>query len=287
MSRSITRAAPAPPAPPRRTPPARSRPGRARNAGGFSSLSISAAALAKPAFRGAERRPCAVPATPRPRRQATRERRGQLGLGAAMAPPAVGAQRNDIACCRHVPGAYRGSMPAPSPVPHRDCPLCPAGWRRGAPPLPHPSIPDSGGTPPVPALGDPDPWLVIIGLRPRQKRRQPHRPRLHRRCPRATCLLATLAKFRTGRSARAAGRADPHTPSNALPPDNKPVPAEIPACRDFLTAEIAALPSARIFVALGGDRAPVGGRDFGRAAAQGPLRPSRRASPARWADADR
>ena len=36
-----------------------------------------------------------------------------------------------------------------------------------------------------------------------------------------------------------------------LPPQNKPTPAEIHTCRRFLEAQVAALPNARIFVALG------------------------------------
>ena len=36
-----------------------------------------------------------------------------------------------------------------------------------------------------------------------------------------------------------------------VPPENKPVPAEIAACRPFLVAEIAALPRLRAIVALG------------------------------------
>jgi len=36
-----------------------------------------------------------------------------------------------------------------------------------------------------------------------------------------------------------------------LPPHNKPVPEEIRTCRGFLERQVAALPNARVFVALG------------------------------------
>src|SRR3546814_15415696 len=36
-----------------------------------------------------------------------------------------------------------------------------------------------------------------------------------------------------------------------LPPQNKPTPAEIRACRPFFEAQLAALPSVRVIIALG------------------------------------
>jgi uracil-DNA glycosylase family 4 len=36
-----------------------------------------------------------------------------------------------------------------------------------------------------------------------------------------------------------------------VPPENKPLPAEIKTCRQFLTAQIAALPQLRVILALG------------------------------------
>ena len=41
-----------------------------------------------------------------------------------------------------------------------------------------------------------------------------------------------------------------------VPPENKPEPAEIKACRRFLAAEIAAMPKLAAILALGDDRAP-------------------------------
>lgn len=135
-------------------------------------------------------------------------------------------------------------MPAPSP--DRDCPRCPrlAALRTHL----RAEQPDWWNAP-VPALGDPDPWLVIVGLAP-GKNGANRTGRAFTGDASGDLLFATLARF---------GLADQGEPRGVLilnavkclPPDNKPVPAEIHACRDFLTAEIAALPSARIFVALG------------------------------------
>lgn len=135
-------------------------------------------------------------------------------------------------------------MAAPSPDP--DCPLCPrlvalrAGLRAE-----HPDWWNA----PVPALGDPDPWLVIVGLAP-GKHGANRTGRAFTGDSSGDLLFATLEKF---------GLAEQGEPKGVrilnavkcLPPDNKPVPAEIHACHDFLSAEIADLPAARIFVALG------------------------------------
>jgi uracil-DNA glycosylase family 4 len=137
-------------------------------------------------------------------------------------------------------------MPAPSPLPDHDCPLCPrlAALRTSL----RAEHPDWWNAP-VPALGDPDAWLVIVGLAP-GKNGANRTGRAFTGDASGDLLFATLAKF---------GLADQGEPQGVLilnavkclPPDNKPVPAEIHACRGFLTAEIAALPAARIFVALG------------------------------------
>ncbi|NIJ21930.1 uracil-DNA glycosylase family 4 [Sphingomonas naasensis] len=137
-------------------------------------------------------------------------------------------------------------MPAPSPQPSRDCPLCPRLVAlRTSLRAEHPDWWNA----PVPALGDPDPWLVIVGLAP-GKHGANRTGRAFTGDASGDLLFATLAKF---------GLAEGREPRGVrilnavkcLPPDNKPVPVEIHACRDFLSAEIAALPSARIFVALG------------------------------------
>ena len=137
-------------------------------------------------------------------------------------------------------------MPAPSPVPHRDCPLCPRlAALRTALRAEHPDWWNA----PVPALGDPEPWLVIIGLAP-GKHGANRTGRAFTGDASGDLLFATLDKFGLAEGGEPRGVLILNA-VKCLPPDNKPVPAEIHACRDFLTAEIAALPSARIFVALG------------------------------------
>jgi uracil-DNA glycosylase family 4 len=73
-------------------------------------------------------------------------------------------------------------------------------------------------------------------------------------------LYATLFKFGLS-TARVSAAADDGLElrharlTNAvkcLPPDNKPLPAEIKACNPFLRAELAASPAVRVILALGG-----------------------------------
>jgi uracil-DNA glycosylase family 4 len=102
---------------------------------------------------------------------------------------------------------------------------------------------------PVPALGDPDAWLVIVGLAP--GRHGANRTgRAFTGDASGDLLFATLARF---------GLAEDGEPKGVmilnavkcLPPGNKPVPEEIHNCRPFLAAQAGALPNARVFVALG------------------------------------
>lgn len=102
---------------------------------------------------------------------------------------------------------------------------------------------------PVPALGNPEAWLVIIGLAPGRMGAN-RTGRAFTGDGSGDLLFATLEKF---------GLAEGGEPKEVLilnavkclPPGNKPVPAEIHACRPFLTTQIAALPNATVFVALG------------------------------------
>ncbi len=134
--------------------------------------------IGEAALRGAQRRR-AQHRRHRDHAAQSRERRGHFGLGAAMAPPAIGAQSDDIACCRHGAGPIAAPCPRQAPFRHRDCPLCPrlAALRTSL----RAEHPDWWNAP-VPALGDPDAVAGDRRPRPRQARRQPHRPRLHRRC---------------------------------------------------------------------------------------------------------
>ena len=99
------------------------------------------------------------------------------------------------------------------------------------------------------------------GARP--ARRQPHRPAVHRRL----CRRAAVRNARRVTVSRAAN-IDAHPDdglelidcriTNAVrcvPPENKPTPAEIATCRDFLKPTIAEMKNLRALVALGRDRA--------------------------------
>ena len=146
-----------------------------------------------------------------------------------------------------------------SPIPEaeapRDCPLCPrlVAFRQ----LQRAEHPHWWNAP-VPVFGDPDAWLAIAGLAPgKHGANRTGRPFTGDYA--GDLLYATLLKF-----GLAAGeyRADPHdgltlvgsiivNSVKCLPPDNKPLPEEIRTCRAFLETQVAALPNARIFVALG------------------------------------
>jgi uracil-DNA glycosylase family 4 len=105
---------------------------------------------------------------------------------------------------------------------------------------------------PVPALGDPDAWLVVIGLAP-GKHGANRTGRAFTGDASGDLLFATLAKFGLAEEGEHFSVPRGVLILNAvkcLPPGNKPVPEEIRACRPFLAAQVAASP-ARIFVALG------------------------------------
>ncbi|MFM9829825.1 MAG: uracil-DNA glycosylase [Sphingomonas sp.] len=150
-------------------------------------------------------------------------------------------------------------MVAPSPIPAteppRDCPHCPrlVDFRqelRG-------EFPDWWNAP-VPAFGDPDAWLGVIGLAPgKHGANRTGRPFTGDFA--GELLFATLLKFGLA-SGVYEGRADDSLALNGaiiinavkcLPPANKPTPAEIHSCRPFLESQVSALPKLRIFIALG------------------------------------
>lgn len=146
-------------------------------------------------------------------------------------------------------------MSAAPPEPNRNCSLCPRlvayrqanaraepGWFNGA----------------APSFGDPKARLLIVGLAPgRTGANRTGRPFTGDYA--GDLLYATLKKLDL---ARGAYRADPKDGftlidcmiTNAVrcaPPENKPLPAEIAACRPFLSARIAALPKLKVLFALG------------------------------------
>nr|WP_240953852.1 uracil-DNA glycosylase [Sphingomonas sp. G-3-2-10] len=102
---------------------------------------------------------------------------------------------------------------------------------------------------PVPAYGDPDAAIAIVGLAP--GRAGANRTGLaFTGDGSGDMLFATLEKF---------GLAERGVPKGVmilnavkcLPPGNKPVPEEIRNCRPFLEAQFDAMPNLRVAVALG------------------------------------
>ncbi len=144
-------------------------------------------------------------------------------------------------------------MLASDPPP--DCPLCPRlaafrdqnrtkfpGWHNA----------------PVPGWGDLQPRLVIVGLAPGLKgANRTGRPFTGDYA--GTLLYATLLKFGFATGSYDERPDDTLTLTGArivnavrcVPPQNKPLPVEINTCRQFLVAEIEALPTTRAFLALG------------------------------------
>jgi uracil-DNA glycosylase len=139
--------------------------------------------------------------------------------------------------------------------PPRDCQICPRlAQYRADNRAEHPEWSNA----PVASFGDPDARLLIVGLAPGVRgANRTGRPFTGDYA--GGLLYATLRKF---------GLAEGHydaRPDDGLalvgaritnavrcvPPQNKPEPREIASCREFLSAEVAALPGLRAFLALG------------------------------------
>jgi uracil-DNA glycosylase family 4 len=150
-------------------------------------------------------------------------------------------------------------MSAASPLratePPHDCPLCPrlVGFRDAL----RQEYPDWWNAP-VPAFGDPDAWLAVVGLAPgKHGANRTGRPFTGDYA--GTLLYDTLAKYGLSEGVFDARPDDGLAlrgvmlvnAVRCLPPENKPTPEEIRTCRPFLEAPIAALPRVRVFVALG------------------------------------
>ena len=139
--------------------------------------------------------------------------------------------------------------------PDRNCPLCPRllSFReeaRAREPLWFNS--------PVPSFGDADGRLLIVGLAPGlQGANRTGRPFTGDFA--GDLLYATLIEYGFASGVYQARPDDGLTLidcriSNAVrcvPPQNKPLPAEIHSCRPFLAATIATMPKLRAIVALG------------------------------------
>ncbi len=149
---------------------------------------------------------------------------------------------------------WPGYRPQPGDAP-RDCPICPrlVAFRDEARGL-HPEWWNA----PVPGFGDPDAWLAICGLAPgMQGANRTGRPFTGDWA--GILLFETLAKFGFSEGSYDA-RADDGLSlrgafiSNAVrcvPPQNKPEPTEIHACRPFLVERLESLPNLKVVIALG------------------------------------
>jgi uracil-DNA glycosylase family 4 len=141
------------------------------------------------------------------------------------------------------------------PGPDRNCPLCPrlAEFRAQA------RIREPGWhNAPVASFGDPDARLLIVGLAPGlQGANRTGRPFTGDFA--GDVLYATLLEYGFAKGVYQARPDDGLALvdcriSNAVrcvPPQNKPLPAEINTCRQFLSATIATMPRLRAIVALG------------------------------------
>ena len=145
--------------------------------------------------------------------------------------------------------------------PDRDCPLCPrlVAFRdsnRATFPAWHNA--------PVPSFGSLDARLLVVGLGPGLKgANRTGRPFTGDFA--GDLLYPTLRKFGFAEGNYQGGREESAWPGDTLrlkdarisnsercvPPQNKPLPAELKNCRPFLTAEIAGMPKLRVIVALG------------------------------------
>jgi uracil-DNA glycosylase len=144
---------------------------------------------------------------------------------------------------------------AAPPLPDRDCPLCPrlAAFRARN----RVEAPDWHNAP-VPSFGTLAARLLVVGLAPGLKgANRTGRPFTGDYA--GDLLYATLTKFGFARGPYAARADDGLTLvdcriSNAVrcvPPENKPEPGEIAACRPFLAAEMAAMTRLEAVLALG------------------------------------
>jgi uracil-DNA glycosylase family 4 len=145
-----------------------------------------------------------------------------------------------------------------SPIPKaeapRDCPLCPRLVRlRGELREEHPSWWNA----PVPAFGDPEAWLAIVGLAPGRRGAnrtgQPFTGDFSGELFFATLLKLGLAEG-TYSDEPGTLRLNGAVVLNAvkcLPPGNKPTPEEIATCGHYLEASLATLTNLRTVVALG------------------------------------
>jgi uracil-DNA glycosylase family 4 len=138
------------------------------------------------------------------------------------------------------------ASPLPGTEPPHDCPRCPRlAALRDMCRAEHPGWWNA----PVYAFGDPDAWLAFAGLAPgKHGANRTGRPFTGDYA--GDLLFATLAAFGLSKGRYDARVDDGLTLDGAiivnsvkcLPPQNKPLPSEIAACRPFFEAQLLALP---------------------------------------------
>jgi uracil-DNA glycosylase len=149
----------------------------------------------------------------------------------------------------------RPESPVPEVEAPRDCPLCPrlVAFRHEL----RAEHPDWWNAP-VPAFGDPAAWLAITGLAPgKWGANRTGRPFTGDHA--GVLFFETLLKMDLAHGHYGAAPDDGLTLQGCvilnavkcLPPQNKPLPAEIAACRRYYEAALAKLPQVRVVVALG------------------------------------
>jgi uracil-DNA glycosylase family 4 len=149
----------------------------------------------------------------------------------------------------------RHESPVPEAEAPRDCPLCPrlVAFRQSLRGL-HPDWWNA----PVPAFGDRGAWLGIVGLAPGMwGANRTGRPFTGDHA--GLLFFRTLLKFRLAEGDYGEHVDDGLTLKGCvilnsvkcLPPQNKPLPQEVAACRVYYEAALSRLPNLRMLVALG------------------------------------
>jgi len=111
---------------------------------------------------------------------------------------------------------------------------------------------------PVPAFGDAEAWLAIVGLAPGRKGAN-RTGRAFTGDHSGEIFYSTLIKFGLAQGKYRGEADDGVTLTGAivlnavkcLPPGNKPLPQEVANCRNYLEAALATLPDVKVVVALG------------------------------------
>jgi uracil-DNA glycosylase family 4 len=111
---------------------------------------------------------------------------------------------------------------------------------------------------PVPGFGDPDPWLVIVGLAPSAHGAN-RTGRVFTGDSSGDVLFAALWRAGLASQPVSVARDDGlrlngcrvTAAVRCAPPDNRPTPDERDRCRPFLIRELALCPNARVLLALG------------------------------------